>query len=47
MEELLKERIKANVRIFNKKEVETVLHNINIFAKIYLLGIVDVNQESL
>lgn len=42
MEKNLEERIKSNIEMFNEKEVEMMLHNIKLFAKIYLLGIIDV-----
>lgn len=44
MEKILEERIKLNAEIFNVREVETILHDISIFAKIYLLGIVDAKK---
>ena len=47
MKEILEERIKLNAEIFNEREVETILHNISIFAKIYLLGIVDTKKVKI
>lgn len=41
IEEILKERIKENEKLFNKKELKIVKENKNIIEKIYLIGILD------
>lgn len=40
VEEILKERIK-NSNIFNDSEQDKILKDISLYAKIYLLGIMD------
>lgn len=40
VEEIVKERIK-NSNIFNDSEQDTMLKDISLYAKIYLLGIID------
>ena len=43
MEKLIKERIKENEKLFNKKELIFLYNNVNIIQKIYLLGVLDNN----
>lgn len=40
IEEIVKERIKDS-NIFNNNEQDTILKDISLYAKIYLLGIMD------
>lgn len=40
VEEIVKERIQ-NSNIFNDNEQDTILKDISLYAKIYLLGIID------
>ena len=40
IEELLKERVR-NSEILEDKEQDVILKNVSMYAKIYLLGIVD------
>lgn len=41
VEKILKERIKGNENLFTKKEREVISENLDIFLKIYLIGILD------
>lgn len=41
VEEIVKERITNNLKIFNEKELQVIKNNVNIVMKIYLLGIID------
>lgn len=40
-QKMLKERVKLNKEMFSEEEAESVLNNIDLFVKIYLLGIAD------
>lgn len=44
IEEILKERVKENKKLFNKKEIKIINSNIDIFSKIYLMGIYDISN---
>ena len=41
VEKILKERINDNSAMFNSSEIEMIIKNINLFSKVYLLGIID------
>lgn len=41
IEEVLKERINENNSLFSDEEKRRILNELNIFAKIYMLGIID------
>lgn len=44
LKEFLQKRIKENKELFSNKELEIIEKNINIFKKIYILGIKDVTN---
>lgn len=44
IEEILKERIEENKKLFNKKELKTINNNFNIIKKIYILGLINARQ---
>jgi hypothetical protein len=45
MEKLFLERIKENKNLFTKMELTFLYNNVNIFKKIYLLGLLDNNAK--
>lgn len=45
MEEMFLERIEENKRIFTEMELTFLHNNVNIFKKIYLLGLLDNNAK--
>lgn len=46
VEEIVKERIK-NSNIFNDNEQDIILKDISLYAKIYMLGIVDSKVDEI
>ena len=44
MENLIKQRIEENKKIFNEEELTFFYKNVNIIYKIYLLGLIDAKQ---
>lgn len=44
IEEILKERIKENENLFNEEQIITINKNLNVFSKIYLLGLINGRQ---
>lgn len=45
MEEMFLERIEENKKIFTEMELTFLHNNVNIFKKIYLLGLLDNNAK--
>lgn len=43
VEEIVKERITNNLKIFNEKELQFMKKNANIIVKVYLIGMLDNN----
>ncbi len=41
VEQIVKERIEENKKLFNEKELKIINNNVNIIKKIYILGILD------
>lgn len=41
VEEILKERVETNNRIFTAEESNNIFKNITLYSKVYLLGILD------
>ncbi len=41
--EIIKNRVKLNGRLFSKEELKMILDNIEVFSKLYLLGLLDKN----
>ncbi len=41
LNEFIKERIKENIKMFSREELEILKNNKNILLKIYLLGMLD------
>lgn len=41
LEEFLEKRIKENIKMFSREELEILKNNKNILLKIYLLGMLD------
>lgn len=41
--EIVKDRVKLNEKLFSEKETELILDNIEVFSKLYLLGLLDKN----
>lgn len=39
--EIVKDRVKLNEKLFGEKETELILENIEIFSKIYVIGMLD------
>lgn len=44
LEEIVKERIKENEKLFNKEELETIENNIILTKKVYMIGLVNGKQ---
>lgn len=40
-ERIIEERLKDNIKLFNKKEIDIIKSNKDLVEKIYLLGILD------
>lgn len=38
---IVKDRVKLNEKLFSEKETELILENIEIFSKIYVIGMLD------
>lgn len=41
VEQIVKERIEENKKLFNEKELKIINNNVNIIKKVYILGILD------
>lgn len=41
VEEIVKERIKENEKLFTKKELKFINNNFNLIKKIYLIGVIN------
>lgn len=41
LENLIKERVNKNRKIFNENETKMILTNIKLISKVYLLGLLD------
>lgn len=41
--EIVKNRVKSNEELFNEDETKIILDNIEIFSKVYVIGILDEN----
>ncbi len=41
--EIVKDRVKLNEKLFSEEETKMILDNIEVFSKIYLLGLLDKN----
>lgn len=39
--EIVKDRVKFNEKLFSEKETELILDNIEVFSKIYVIGLLD------
>lgn len=44
LEEIVKERIKENEKLFSKEELETIENNIILTKKVYMIGLVNEKQ---
>lgn len=44
LEEIVKERIKENEKLFSKEELETIENNIILTKKVYMIGLVNGKQ---
>lgn len=42
LDEVMKERIMKNKKIFSEEEIEEIFKNNQIFLKVYALGILDI-----
>lgn len=45
VEQIVKERIKENKKLFNEKELKIINNNVNIIKKVYILGILDMEYQ--
>lgn len=41
VERLIEERIKSNTKLFNKEDIGSIIQNIDLVSKIYVLGLLD------
>lgn len=41
--EIVKQRIESNKKMFSQEEIEFICNNIEVFSKLYLLGLLDKN----
>ena len=41
--EIIKNRVKLNEKLFSEEETKMILDNIEVFSKLYLLGLLDKN----
>jgi len=41
--EIVKDRVKLNEKLFSEEETKMILDNIEVFSKLYLLGLLDKN----
>lgn len=41
--EIVKDRVKLNEKLFSEEETKMILDNIEVFSRIYLLGLLDKN----
>lgn len=39
--EIVKDRIKLNEKLFSEEETKMILDNVEVFSRIYLLGLLD------
>ena len=39
--EIVKDRVKLNEKLFSEKETKMILDNVEVFSRIYLLGLLD------
>jgi len=44
LEEIVKERIKENEKLFSKEELKTIENNIILTKKVYMIGLVNGKQ---
>lgn len=44
LEEIVKERIKENEKLFSEEELETIENNIILTKKVYMIGLVNGKQ---
>lgn len=44
LEEIVKERIKENKKLFSKEELKTIENNIILTKKVYMIGLVNGKQ---
>lgn len=44
LKEIVKERVKENEKLFTKEELEFIKDNSNLIEKIYLLGLMDLQN---
>ena len=44
LEEIVKERIKENKKLFSKEELKTIENNIILTKKVYVIGLVNGKQ---
>ncbi len=44
LEEIVKERIKENEKLFSKEELKTIKNNIILTKKVYMIGLVNGKQ---
>ena len=40
---IVKDRVKLNEKLFSEEETKMILDNIEVFSKLYLLGLLDKN----
>ena len=41
VERLIEERIKSNTKLFNKEDIGSIIQNMDLVSKIYVLGLLD------
>ena len=41
VERLIEERTKSNTKLFNKEDIGSIIQNIDLVSKIYVLGLLD------
>ena len=39
--EIIKNRVKLNEKLFSEKETELILDNIEVFSRVYTIGLMD------
>lgn len=42
--EIVKDRVKLNEKLFSEEETKMILDNVEVFSRIYLLGMLDKNK---
>lgn len=40
-DEVIRERVEDNKKLFNKEEIDIIINNKNLVSKLYLLGFID------